>query len=120
MFIIKALVAIALFFPLVALALVLILRIGVLWLYIVASPFIILKESFKLKLGGLDTYLSVKSVVGIVFAPVVTVAALSLSLIFMTALVNGFSSNNSKETINEAFNIQTITGDVGNDAVSFG
>jgi hypothetical protein len=38
----------------------------------------------------------------------------------MTALVNGFSSNNSKETINEAFNIQTITGDVGNDAVSFG
>ncbi len=120
MFIIKALVAIALFFPLIALALVLILRIGVLWLYIVASPFIILKESFKLKLWGLDTYLSVKSVIGIIFAPVVTVAALSLSLIFMTALVNGFSSNNSKESIHEAFDIQTITGDVGNDAVSFG
>ncbi|MEI8008050.1 MAG: hypothetical protein WCI00_00975 [bacterium] len=44
-------------------ALVLIARIGVLWLYIVASPFIILKQSFKLPLGGLDTYLSVKSVI---------------------------------------------------------
>ena len=108
MFIIKALVAIALFFPLIALALVLILRIGVLWLYIVASPFIILKESFKLKLGGLDTYLSVKGVIGIIFAPVVTVAALSISLIFMTALVNGFSTNNTRESINDALDIQTI------------
>lgn len=35
---------------------------------------------------------------GIVFAPVVTVAALSISLIFMTALVNGFKSPDTSES----------------------
>ena len=120
-FIIKSLVAIALFFPLIALALVLIARIWVLRLYIVASPFIILKESFKLKIGGLDTYLSVKSVIWIIFAPVVTVAALSISLIFMTALVNGFSSTDTNTAIHETLGIQSITPHVpGNDAFSFG
>ncbi len=120
-FIIKALVAIALFFPLIALALVLIARIGVLRLYIVGSPFIVLKESFKLKMGKLDTYLSFSNVLGIVFAPVITVAALSLSLIFMTALTNGFSSSATKEAVNDTLNIQTITPiNTGNDAVSVG
>lgn len=122
-FIIKALVAIALFFPLIALALVLILRIGILWLYIVASPFIILKESFKnfVKIDGLDKYLSIKSVIGIIFAPVVTVAALSLSLIFMTALVNGFTSTDISSAIHESLGITKLNdAKPGNDAVSFG
>ena len=119
-FIIKSLVAIALFFPLIALALVLIARIGVLRLYIVASPFIILKESFKLKMGSLDSYLSVKSVIWIIFAPVVTVAALSISLIFMTALVKGFSSTDTNSAIHEALGIQSIDARyTGNDAISF-
>ena len=98
-FIIKACVAIALFFPLIALALVLIARIGILRLYIVASPFIVIKESFKnfIKIESLEKYLSIKSLMGIVFAPVVTVAALSISLIFMTALVNGFKSPDTSD-----------------------
>lgn len=98
-FIIKACVALALFFPLVALALVLIARVGILRLYIVASPFIVIKESFKnfLKIESLDKYLSIKALMGIVFAPVVTVAALSISLIFMTALVNGFKSPDTSD-----------------------
>jgi hypothetical protein len=33
-----------------------------------------------------------------VFAPVVTVAALSISLIFMTALINGFKSGDNQQT----------------------
>ena len=108
-FIIKSLVAIALFFPLLALAVVLIARIGVLWLYIVASPFIVIKSTFKLKLGeSLDKYLDINNVLGIVFAPVVTVAALSISLIFMTALVSGFSSNTSSQDIANNMGIQKI------------
>lgn len=74
----------------IALALVMIARIGILRLYIVASPFLVIKATFKNlipKMGKLDDYLDFKAVMGIVFAPVITVAALSLSLIFMTALV---------------------------------
>ncbi len=122
-FIIKSLVAIALFFPLIALALVLILRIWVLWLYIVASPFIILKASFKnfLSIKGLDDYLSIKAVMGIIFAPVVTVAALSISLIFMTALSNGFTSHDTSSAINETLGITKLNdAQAGNDAISIG
>lgn len=101
-FIIKTAVALALIFPLVALTLVLIARIGVLRLYIVASPFIVLKATFSKFLDGkwmdaLGKYLDISSVVKLVFAPVVTVAALSISLIFMTALTNGFQSGNTSE-----------------------
>ena len=122
-FIIKALVAIALFFPLIALALVLILRVWILRMYIVASPFIILKASFKdfIKIKSLDEYLSVTGVIGIIFAPVITVAALSISLIFMTALVNGFSANDSRSAINDVLGIQsTQATSTWNDAVSIG
>ncbi len=109
-FIIKSLVAIALFFPLIALALVLIARIWVLRLYIVASPFIILKASFKdfVKIKWLDDYLSINGVAWIIFAPVITVAALSISLIFMTALVNGFTGSDTTAAIHETLGIQKI------------
>ncbi len=121
-FLIKAWVAIALFFPLIALALVLIARIGILRLYIVASPFIVIKESFKnfIKMEKLDKYLSLKSVIGIVFAPVVTVAALSISLIFMTALVNGFQSTSNRAEIQQTFGTQQIKpiDNPENDAIS--
>lgn len=119
-FIIKSLVALALFFPLIALALVLILRIGVLWLYIVASPFIILKASFKLKMGSLDTYLDIKNVMWIIFAPVVTVAALSISLIFMTALVNGFTDHTTSANLYQTFETEkAIPKKAWNDAIIF-
>ena len=50
----------------------------------------------------------------------VTVAALSISLIFMTALVNGFTSSGSSEEMNQTFGTQTITAiHTGNDAISF-
>ena len=120
-FIIKTAVAIALFFPLLALAVVLIMRIGILRLYIVASPFIVLKACFKdfIKMEKLDKYLDIKGVIWIIFAPVVTVAALSISLIFMTALVNGFTSSSSVE-MNQTFGTQKITAiHTGNDAISF-
>ena len=94
-----------------------------LWLYIVASPFIILKASFKsfIPIKGLDDYLSIKGVMGIIFAPVVTVAALSISLIFMTALSNGFMSTDTNSAINQTLGIEEIEAkEAGNDAISFG
>ncbi|HBB04936.1 TPA: hypothetical protein DCZ39_08950 [Patescibacteria group bacterium] len=90
-FLIKTLVAIALFFPLLALAVVLIARVGMLWLYIAASPFLVIKKVFGdviPKMGDFDKHLDIMNVVKLIFAPVITVAALSISLIFMTALVN--------------------------------
>ena len=69
---------------------------------------------------SLDKYLNIKSVMGIVFAPVVTVAALSISLIFMTALVNGFQSTSNRAEIQQTFWTQEITPiTTGNDAISF-
>ncbi|MFA6255892.1 MAG: hypothetical protein WC606_01790 [Candidatus Absconditabacterales bacterium] len=123
-FIIKAGVAIALFFPLLALALVLIMRIGYLWLYIVASPFIVIQSVFKRKLDEkIGKYLDITKIIGVIFAPVVTVAALSISLIFMTALVNGFTSTNSSEALHTALGTQTVPS-IGDpekkyDAISF-
>jgi hypothetical protein len=56
---------------------------------------------------------------GIIFAPVVTVAALSISLIFMTALVNGFTSDNTSSAINQTLGIEKIPPkEAGNDAIS--
>ncbi len=111
-FIIKSLVALALFFPLVALALVLIARVWVLRLYIVSSPFIILlatfKKSLNIKAISDNKYLNISGVIGIIFAPVVSVAALSISLIFMTALVNGFTAPDTKDAIHESMGVTVI------------
>lgn len=57
----------------------------------------------------------------IIFAPVITVAALSISLIFMTALVNGFTSPNTSSAINDTLGITKINPlTTGNDALNFG
>lgn len=122
-FLIKTAVAIALFFPLLALAAVLIARVWLLWLFIVASPFIIIKESFKdfIKMDKLDKYLSKESVIGIIFAPVITVAALSLSLIFMTALISWFKSNDQRLSteIAQNLNIEPINTTGENPIIKF-
>lgn len=58
---------------------------------------------------------------GIIFAPVVTVAALSISLIFMTALSNGFTSHDTSSAINETLGITKLNdAQAGNDAISIG
>lgn len=46
---------------------------------------------------GLDKYLDLNNVFKLIFAPVITVAALSISLIFMTALINGFKSGDNTQ-----------------------
>ncbi|HKL43925.1 MAG TPA: hypothetical protein VJ892_01455, partial [Candidatus Absconditabacterales bacterium] len=92
MLLIKVLFAAALFFPLLALAVVLLVRIGVLWLAIASMPIIILFEVFKgafgksSKISDIFPYFEISHLIKLIFAPVFVVFAISMSLIFLTAL----------------------------------
>ena len=95
--------ALMLFFPLLALAVVLIIRVGFLWLVIAASPFIVLLETFKdtLKLPkdfSLAEDLKLSNIISVIFAPVATVFALSLAVIFITTLINTFTPKTGSDT----------------------
>jgi len=89
--IIKFFFAVALFFPLLALAVVLLARVWILWLAIAASPAIILVTVFGKVLGWwwdkiLWKHLNIKNLMQLIFAPVFVVFAISMSLIFLSAL----------------------------------
>jgi len=92
MLLIKVLFAAALFFPLLALAVVLLVRIWVLWLAIASMPIIILFEVFKWafgkssKISDIFPYFEISHLIKLIFAPVFVVFAISMSLIFLTAL----------------------------------
>ena len=95
--------ALMLFFPLLALAVVLSIRVGFLWLVIAASPFIVLLETFKdtLKLPkdfSLAEDLKLSNIISVIFAPVATVFALSLAVIFITTLINTFTPKTGSDT----------------------
>jgi hypothetical protein len=90
-FVVKALVAIALFMPLVFVAIILIIRVGYMWLYIIASPFIILLLVFKEKLWSIGDFVgdiakNTGNILKIIFAPVIIVFALSISVLFLSVL----------------------------------
>ena len=92
--VLRTAVAIGLFFPLIALALVLIVRVWFLWIVIVASPFLIVREVFQKELveawkAWWDNF-SIKNIISVIFAPVVTVFAISISLVFMNLLISSF------------------------------
>lgn len=81
-----------LFVPLFVLAIVLIVRIWILWIVIAASPVLALlavfKDELKLKWGDkwIMAYLDWAQIVKLVFAPVFIVFAISMSMIFLSAL----------------------------------
>lgn len=89
-FLIKVAFAIMLFFPLVALAIVLLGRVAILWVAIAASPLLILKEVFFKDAKGvpesITKYFSIWSLIKLIFAPVFVVFALSIGLIFMSTI----------------------------------
>lgn len=89
-------VALWMAFPLIALAVVLFIRIWFLWVVIAASPLIILANVFKdtLKIDKILENFSIENILKAMFAPVITVFALSISVIFMTTLSNSVSTTN--------------------------
>lgn len=96
---IKAAFALMLLFPLIALAVVLIVRIGYLWIIIAASPFLILKKLFNDQFKDIAKNFSLENIISLVFSPVITVFALSISLIFMTTLIKSYSPSNDGTTV---------------------
>jgi len=92
-------VAIGMVFPLIALAVVLFIRIWFLRVVIAASPLLILANVFKdtIKMDEILKNFSISNILKAMFAPVITVFALSISLIFMTTLSNSLSTNNIEQ-----------------------
>lgn len=85
---------VGLIFPLIALAVVLFIRIWFLWMVIWASPLIVLANVFKdtFKLDKFMDKVSLSNIIKVAFAPVITVFALSISMVFMNTLATSFSS----------------------------
>lgn len=92
---IRVAVAVGLVFPLIALAVVLFIRIWFLRAVIAASPLLILANVFKdtLKID-LWKHFTTENILQAIFAPVITVFALSISMIFMTTLSNSLATDN--------------------------
>lgn len=91
-FLIKVWFGIALFFPLIALAAVLIARIWILWLAIAILPIIILLKVFEWVIdiwkgdGWLMQHFQIDQLIKLIFAPVFVVFAISMSMIFLSSL----------------------------------
>lgn len=90
-FLMKAIMAIALIIPLFTLAIVLIVRVGYLWIIIVGSPIIALLLAFD-KDGAvwwgdiIKNILSLKNILNLVFLPVVATFAVSISVVFLSLI----------------------------------
>ncbi len=96
-FLLKAVVGILLIFPLLAMAIVFVIRIGMLWFYIVLSPFIALilgfsKNSIANKIKS-TLKLDPKQILWTIFAPVASVFWLSMSILFLYTLQNSIYIN---------------------------
>ena len=108
-FFLKFIVGVVLIVPLLLLAIVLLFRIGFMRLIIAFAPILVLLIVFKFKptddSSGLgEKLLGVDRIMGIIFAPVMPVFALSMSLIFLQVTNTALNTESSAETWN-AFGI---------------
>jgi len=107
---IKTIFAAALIIPLLILTIVLLARIAYLWLVIAFSPLLILSRLFFKDSKWLwdlwDKIPKIWDLIWVIFAPVITVFVLSLSVIFMTVLSNML--NNNRDAFFEELNIRTV------------
>lgn len=86
-FLLKSVVGLLLLFPLIALCGVMLWRILNLWMVIALTPLYILKYVFWLSwLDSLPAIWSYKDLLWLIFAPVLPVLAISLSVVFLTVI----------------------------------
>lgn len=91
-FIMKVAAAICMIIPLIALALVLLMRVGILWAIIAFSPFIVVITAFKESkviasiAGSTEKYTKMGNIMGLIFAPIVPVFALGIGMIIIQTL----------------------------------
>lgn len=105
---IKTIVWLAYLIPLAILCVVLVMRVGYLWLIIAFSPFIVLASVDKLwikalegglKIGGMDEKFNLSSVISLLLLPVVVTFTMSLSIVFLSSLSEWLSNQWSSETL---------------------
>lgn len=101
-FIIKIAFSLAMLAPLIALAAVLIIRVWYLRLIIAFSPWIVLISVFdmesKLKLPeSFKKYVNIWEIVKVIFAPVIIVFAMNISILFLSAIQSSFTEGSSTE-----------------------
>ena len=101
-FIIKIAFSLAMLAPLIALAVVLIIRVGYLRLIIAFSPWIVLISVFwlesKRKLpSSFKKYVNITEIVKVIFAPVIIVFAINISILFLSAIQSSFTEWSSTE-----------------------
>lgn len=107
-FIVKILFSLAMLAPLIALAIVLIVRVWFLRLVIAFSPWIVLISVFKFKVpDSLKNYVNISNIIKVIFAPVIIVFAINISILFLSAIQSSFTSNSPTEwKFMESMNIQ--------------
>jgi len=116
--IIRTSVAVGLLFPLIALTIVLIIRIGFLRCIIGASPLIILAYIFKW--GILKDQIDPVNILRAIFAPVITVFALSMGLIFMATLQATYKTGtNGTSTLHDWLSSMGINQTIGKDGDTY-
>jgi hypothetical protein len=99
-FVMRAVIGILLLLPLVALSVTLIMRIGILrWLIAFAPLWVAAFALFDMKWWGewLLKNINLKSILWIIFAPIVPVFVLSISIIFIQALHRNMNDDLGKE-----------------------
>lgn len=92
----KCIIWLALMVPLATLAIVLIIRVVLLWVFIWFSPLVILAfvfDGFKFAKSLNEWKFWLKKIISLIFVPVSAVFAISLSLIFLSLLANSFWDN---------------------------
>lgn len=94
---IKTLLAVAMLLPMLLTALVMLVRVWILWIVIAISPFFMLKRSFEMEIDIPILKYKRQDLLKIIFAPVVIVFAISLCIIFMSLLVNGFNKRDGND-----------------------
>ncbi len=114
-FFMKALFSILLIIPLFAMVLVLFLRIWILWLAIMFLPFLILKWIFfkgNSEVWGkfINDHFKWENLLSIIFAPVIMVFTLSMSIVFLHAIdMRTIDSLEVRKNVEETLGITTET-----------
>ena len=97
---------IAVWIPLIAMVVLFVMRIGIIWMAIILSPFIILLKAFNFeesvtKMVDIFKYLSVKNLLGIIFSPAIICFAVSISAV----LVRIISPKNMQNIMTEKVDV---------------
>ncbi|MFA7298443.1 MAG: hypothetical protein WC010_02240 [Candidatus Absconditabacterales bacterium] len=91
-----------------------VIRIGLLWIFIVGSPFLVIIKLFEIKIGdgGLGKLFSIPNLLAVIFKPVIFVASISMMLIVILSMRNGMRAGGGAQRENDLNGVSlTMSGD---------